>query len=672
MVTIAHVISSEFFLVMSKKQQRSITGILTLHPDGYGFVEPDKGGRNDIFIPPRKSGNALHGDRVRVELLPRHRQRRRKRSSEGPVGRVVEVISRSQLPLLAKLYFYRGEPYAAPLDSRHPSAIPLHSEGIGEDMEGKIISLEINSDAGQSRTLSGRFLEVLGDADDPEIQYRMTCYRHQIPLEFSESALREAKKAAKPDEDEIGRRSDLRDRITLTIDGPNARDFDDAISISKADEGGFVLGVHIADVSHYVLPAGALDEEARMRGTSVYFPDRAIPMLPERLSTDLCSLRPDEDRLTVSVFVEVGPKGEIRGVSFAESVIRSRRRMTYEEAKGIIVEQDAELREKNSDLLPQLDWMFQLSQILQKKRELRGAVDFDLPEAEVEFNLDGEVYDIIRAERNEAHRLIEEFMLLANECVARYLIEKGVPFLHRVHEEPDSEKVERFAEIALKFGFSLGSDSAGDSPPREFQRLARRIQGTPQEKFLSHLMLRSFQQARYSEEQLGHFGLATSTYTHFTSPIRRYPDLVVHRLLKARLKKDLEDRKVQQLMRDLPEIADLSSQRERQAVEAEREIMRWIMAQFMADKVGDEFEGFIIDIRENGFYVELIEHFVEGFVPLDVLWDDYYIFHEKDHSLVGENTGTSYRIGERLTVRLDRVNPDRHFIDFSVVDSVEP
>lgn len=650
----------------SRKKKKSITGILTLHPDGYGFLAPEGGGP-DIFIPPRKSAGALHGDRVRAELLPpRHRKGRRK-SSEGPAARVVEILARSQLPLLGKLFFYRGEPHLAPLDNRHPSAIRLQRKGVGKEMEGKIVGARVVSDPDVQEPLSAQVVEVLGDADDPEIQYRITCYRHQIPTEFPEPVLREAKSKIPPSREEIAGRKDLREATAVTIDGPTARDFDDAVSIEQGEAGGFLLGVHIADVSHYVHPGGELDREARNRGTSVYFPDRAIPMLPEKLSNDLCSLRPQEDRLTVSVFVDVGPRGEVRHVSFAKSVIRSRRRMTYGEVKKITVDQDPELREKYDDLLPQLDWMLQLSRILQKKRRQQGAIDFDLPEAEVEYSLDGEVYDIIRAERNEAHRLIEEFMLLANECVARYLIETGTPSLHRVHEEPDEEKVEQFAEIALKFGHSLRMSDSGEVSPAEFQRLARRVQGTPEERFLSYLMLRSFQQARYSDERLGHFGLATTTYTHFTSSIRRYPDLVVHRILKARLEDRLED--VDSVLRELPGIADFSSQRERKAVDAEREIMRWIMAEFMAEKVGDEFEAFIFDIRDNGFYVELVEHFVEGFVPVEVLWDDFYIFHEKDHCLVGENTGTVYRIGDRLQVRLDRVNRDRNYIDFSIVIS---
>ena len=424
-------------------------------------------------------------------------------------------------------------------------------------------------------------------------------------------------------------------------------------------------------MSHYVRTDTPLDREALLRGTSVYFPDRAVPMLPEKLSNQVCSLNPKVDRLTMSVAMEVDDQGEVANAEFFRSVICSDERMTYTAVNKILIDRDQALRRRYQSLLESFGWMLELSRILRAMRVRRGAIDFDLPEAEVEYDDKGEIADIVRSERNEAHRIIEELMLLANETVAQHLAGREIPLIYRVHEDPDPSKVEAFLELATEFGYSLKQNKDGRYSSRAFQKLMVQMSGKPEQKFLSYLMLRSFKQAQYTEVNQGHFGLASACYTHFTSPIRRYPDLIVHRILKMAIDKKTSGRGAEGLYGRLQEIAGRSSERERKAVEAEREIMRWIMAQFMAERLGEEYEAFIIGVKRNGFFVELLDHFVEGFVPVETIWDDFYVLNQRHHCLIGETTKMVYRIGDRLRVRVDKVNPHRHLIDFSPVISAK-
>ncbi|MGH9338288.1 MAG: ribonuclease R [Acidobacteriota bacterium] len=661
---------------MAKHNGTTVTGRLTCHPDGYGFVVVEDPAVKDIFIPPRKMKNATHGDEVLVQILPqrkrqvRGRTRRRSqkgspRASSGPEGEVVKVISRARDLIVGKLFAYRREFYLAPLDVRYHHSVRMIGDIPDNAREGKIAVINIIVQPSRSEPPMGEIVEVLGDPDDPEIQYKIVCYNHGIPIEFPQIVQEAADGAREPDEEEIASRMDFRDLLTVTIDGETARDFDDAVSIRKGKDGGFQLWVHIADVSHYVRPSSRLDQEALARGTSVYFPDRAIPMLPRRLSNELCSLNPQVDRLTVTVEMAVNNQGEIRHASFHKSIIRSNERMTYTQVAGILVGRDPELQSRYRYLLEQFEWMLELSQILTAKRQKKGAIDFDMPEPEIVYDVSGEVLDIVQAERNLAHRLIEEFMLLANEAVATCLEEKAIPLIYRIHEDPDPAKVEDFLDVAKGFGLGMERRAEGAYHARDFQKLAGKLAGTREGRFLSYLMLRSFKQARYSEINQGHFGLATANYTHFTSPIRRYPDLIVHRILKWEIEGETFAPEAEALYERLPEIADSSSQRERKAVEAEREIMRWIMAQFMAERLGEEFDAFIIGIKHNGFFVELLDHFVEGFVPVETIWDDFYVFHQQN--LIGETTKKVYRPGDQVRVRVDKVNRDRHLIDFSVV-----
>ena len=652
--------------MLQKKSKGTVKGRLACHPDGYGFVIPeDPKLEEDVFVPPKKMGNAVDGDTVRVRLIPSRRRRKKGRGSLE--GEVVEVLSRGRETLVGKLFHHRQDIYVAPLDSRYYYTVRLVDEEAKKIKEGMIVFVSITAQPGRHQTPLGTIKEVLGDPDDPEIQYKIVCYQHQIPMEFTAPVLREAEAASEPDPEEIQSRVDFRTLPTVTIDGETAKDFDDAVSIEKQKNGNYQLWIHIADVSHYVPSDSALDREAFHRGTSVYFPDRAIPMLPEKLSNQLCSLNPGVDRLTMSVVMEIDAQGNLQSGDFCRSVIHSNERMTYTTVRKILIDRDEQLRNQYEELLENFTWMLELSRILTAKRLERGAIDFDIPEAEIEYGLHGEIRDVVPAERNEAHRMIEEFMLLANETVAQYLDQHQIPLIYRVHEEPDGAKLEEFQATAARFGYALKPDSRGNYPSKAFQKLVFQLAGKPEERFLSYLMLRSFKQAQYSDVQQGHFGLASPCYTHFTSPIRRYPDLVVQRILKMALERTASGVKADRFYARLQEMAAQSSERERRAMEAEREIMRWLMAQFMADRLGEEYEALIIGVRRNGFFVELLEHFVEGFVPVEIILDDSYVFNQRYHYLMGQNTGKTYRIGDRLQVQVVKVSPHRHLIEFSPV-----
>ncbi|HEY2932386.1 MAG TPA: ribonuclease R [Acidobacteriota bacterium] len=632
-----------------------LTGRLTTHRDGYGFVVIERENLPDVFIPPDNLANAVHGDKVQVQVSRKGRAGRLE-------GKVVRVLSRSQEQVVGKLFRHRDQWMVTPLDERYHYTIQI--TGSPDKLhEGQIVNVDIVAQPKRFEPPLGRVEAVLGFPDDPEIQFKIVCYKNQIPMQFPDEVLQEAEAIRAPGRAEIESREDLRDEPIVTIDGETARDFDDAISIERAKDG-FLLGVHIADVSHYVTAGQPLDTEAFVRGTSVYFPDRAIPMLPEKLSNNVCSLRPDEDRLTMSVFMEVDSRGNVGRYRFAHSVIRSRARMTYTAVKKIVVDHDPALTQKYRDLAERFEWMLELSRILTAKRKAKGAIDFDLPEAEIEYDVNGEMFDIVRSERNEAHRLIEEFMLLANETVATYLTARDRGMIYRVHEEPDPFKVKEFARLVREFGYSLGPEKEEYSA-RDFQRLSENFSGKPEERFLSYIMLRSFKQARYSDENLGHFGLATHFYTHFTSPIRRYPDLVVHRLLKQALDNSAGREKWRGM---LGEISDQSSERERRADEAEREIMKWLMAVFMSGRLGEEYNGFVSSVRHNGLFIELLDHFVEGFIHVSKMPDDYYFFDERTHRLIGENSGRIFRLGDRVRIVVDKIDRDRHLIDFALAE----
>src|SRR4051812_6609786 len=622
-------------------------GRLQTHPAGYGFVTPERPLENggDIYISGPLMNEAMHGDRVVARI---------ERIKEGgrAEGRVIRILERANASIIGR--YERddnGLGYVAPFDRRvlMDLVIPAGQEG-GAD-PGQMVIVELIRWPTQTRSAIGRVAEVLGDIDAPGVDTEIIIRKHGIPDAHSADAVAEAVRlgGAVADRDIKGR-TDFRRVATVTIDGEHARDFDDAITIERLPNGNFWLGVHIADVSHYVLEGSALDREAYERGTSVYFPERAVHMFPSELATGLCSLNPHVDRLVQSCLMEVDRHGTVVRHEFHDGVINSDERMTYSAVNGILTDRDPKLTKQYAALVPMFELMRELFQILNDARRRRGSIDFDLNEAEVIMGDAGQVEAIIALERNVAHRLIEEFMLLANETVASYLDAQNAPALYRVHEEPDVVKVGKFEDFISGFGYSLGAPMTA-LRPRHFQKLIERIHGRPEEKPIAFLMLRTMQKARYAPENLGHFGLAAPSYTHFTSPIRRYPDLVVHRALRAARHEALNAEAKEEAVEELPEIARHTSEMERRADDAERELLQWKKVKFMADKVGDEFEGYVTGVAPFGLFVELVEHYVEGLVHISTMADDYYRFIESAHVLHGENTHKVYRLGTRSRSR---------------------
>jgi ribonuclease R len=626
-----------------------------------------------------------------------------------------------------------GQQSEGTCDPQHPpAASPVH-----DDLEGLVVDVEITSWPTLTRPPIGRVIEVLGDPDDFGVDVEMMIRKHQLPRIFPEKVLAEARAVAHLDISEVSRRRDFRNLAIVTIDGETAKDFDDAVLVTERPGGGYQLQVHIADVAEYVRAGTDLDLEARLRGTSVYFPDRAIPMLPQELSTGICSLRPGEDRLVLSCLIDLDAAGRIESYQIGEGVIRSAARMTYTEVHKIL-EGDEETRARYAGLVPDFERMRKLAGLMNRRREERSSIDFDLPEPVIEFDEQGQMRGVTKSERTWANRLIEEFMLAANECVATWLEDLGVPSLYRIHEKPEARRVVQFEELAAAFGYSLGlgalpvkriqtrgdrrdaqrsgrtvrtHEVAEDIPvtPRMYQKLAAKIEGKPEERILSYLMLRSLRQARYSEINEGHFALAAPSYTHFTSPIRRYPDLIVHRITKTLLREGVRGEGVvaegrhsspwthpnealsvpqvshlrpgrseaSELDAPIPEaelaaIAEETSLTERRAAEAERELVEWKKVRFMQDRVGEEFAALVLNPAKYGLFVELTDLFVEGLVPIDTLRDDRYTWRENTHEIIGERWGRRFRAGDRVQVILDRILAQERRLQFSLVEEGIP
>jgi ribonuclease R len=643
-------------------------GRLQTNPAGYGFVTPERpleSGGGDIYISNQHLDEAMHGDRVVVRI---------ERIKEGgrAEGRIIRILERRTGSLVGR--YDRddsGMGHVAPFDRRvlMDIFVPPGQEGGASPAEMVIVDLTRWPTA--NRGAIGRVAEVLGDINAPGVDTEIIIRKYGISDVHSSEAIAEAVRlGTSVAEKDIRGRTDFRDVPTVTIDGEHARDFDDAITIEKLPNGNVWLGVHIADVSHYVQEGSALDREAYDRGTSVYFPERAVHMFPSELATGLCSLNPHVDRLVQSCFMEVDRRGQVVRQEFYDGVINSNERMTYTAVNGILTDRDPELLKQYAPLVPMFERMRELFQILNDARHRRGSIDFDISEAEVIIDAGGVVEAIIALKRNVAHRLIEEFMLLANETVATHLEAQQSPALYRIHEEPDILKIAKFEEFISGFGYSLGAP-VNALRPRHFQKLLEKIHGKPEEKPIAMLMLRTMQKARYAPENLGHFGLASPSYTHFTSPIRRYPDLVVHRALRAARHGLLTDETREEWAEELPEIARHTSEMERRADDAERELLQWKKVKFMADKVGDEFEGYITGVAAFGLFIELIEHVVEGMVHVSTMADDYYKFVDGTHTLVGENTHKVYRLGDKVRVQVIRVNMDMRQVDLGLVDILE-
>jgi ribonuclease R len=685
-----------------------VTGKASVHRDGYGFVIPDAvipEIQGDIFLPSDEAQKTMHGDRVLAHITRVDRDRRAE-------GEIVRILRRAHLTVVGEFRVKRRGNFVVPSDDRITQWIeipegletPVHdlaADRVGapirpvtaaEDLDGMIVNVEIIEFPEDGEAGVGRVIEVLGRPDDFGIDVEIVIRKHHLPHEFPPEVLEQARNISHQiSPSEITNRRDFRHLDIVTIDGETARDFDDAVWVERLPNGNYTLQVHIADVSHYVKPGLPIDKEAVFRGTSVYFPDRAVPMLPVELSTDICSLRPQEDRLVLSALLEIDHQGSIISQDFCRGIIRSAERMTYTNVYRVL-EGDAALRERYTALVDRFELMRELALILNRKRTKRGSIDFDMPEANIVLDLEGQMTGVTKAERNIAHRIIEEFMLSANEAVAGHLEHAGVPSLYRIHEMPDLKRVMDFEDLAAHFGYSL---EVGALPvkrfasvkrtrdgrkvrkdivlpaddfeisSRNYQRLITKVAGKPEERILNYLMLRSLKQARYSNENRGHFALAARSYTHFTSPIRRYPDLIVHRILSHYL--DARNPLLEEA--ELHELGDDCSFTERRAAEAERELIEWKKVRFMEDRVGEEFEALIISTSKYGFFVELTELFVEGLVPMDTLPADRFSFHEGTRQIIGSQSRRTYSIGDAVRVRLDRADPIERKLQFGVVDA---
>jgi ribonuclease R len=632
-----------------------VAGRLTVNPAGFGFCQPDDPALEDIHVPARSLGSAMHGDRVLV-----HVGRGR---GERPRGRVVRILAHGVETLAAVFRRSRGHAVLVPQDPRITVPIGVAAGAEHGAREGDLVIARLVRRPTHDRAASARVERVLGPADDPRVQTDAVIHAHDLPLAFPPDVASAARRLRRTlPATELRERADLRSLPLVTIDGENARDFDDAVLVERLGSG-FRLTVAVADVAHYVREDGPIDREARARGTSVYFPDRVIPMLPEELSNDLCSLRPGEDRLVQVVRLDIDAAGRPRAAEFPDGVMRSAARLTYTEVRRAIADRDAGTRAALGPLVEPLEHAERLAAALLARRRSRGAIDFDLPEAEILLDLRGRPEQIVRAERNVAHRLIEECMLAANEAVARELMRRRLPALHRVHEPPDPVRVHDLARFLEGFGLRLRLER-GRPTPASFQAVVNAVEGRPEGRLVHTVLLRAMQQARYAAEPLGHFGLAIDAYMHFTSPIRRYPDLVTHRLLRfARTGRG-------RVPPDLPAIAEEASRRERVAVDAEREIVQLKRVQFMQDKVGQEYDGVVSGVTRFGFFVELHEVFVEGLVHLGTLSDDFYELHEAQHLLRGRRSRRTFRVGDPVRVTVAATSIPRRQIDFVLAGQI--
>ena len=763
-----------------RSQERSagrsdlVAGKLQLHRDGFGFVRPTDAttqSDGDYFIPPHELNGAMQGDVVLVLPAPPSRDGRKS-------GRIVRVLTRRN-PTVVGIFHAAGargravDPrnedlrlrgsYVVPLDERMTQPVLIENDhdlpsaavtphrtlgaeaaaqehqwdGTLTDLNGLAVDVEITQYPTEHTPARGRVIEVLGDPDAFGVDVEIIIRKHHLPHVFPAGVLAEAQDAARRnvaslDEDELRLRRDFREEPIVTIDGETAKDFDDAVLVRKQSDGTWELQVHIADVAEYVRDNSDLDLEARLRGNSVYFPDRAIPMLPQELSNGECSLRPDEDRMVLSCIARIDSDGNVLGYEVCEGLIRSARRMTYTNVQKIL-DDDEEARKAYEPFVPQFERMLELAQKLNAKRARRGSIDFDLPEPVIDFDEQGAMRGVRKAERAWSNRIIEEFMLCANECVARWIEASGVPGMYRIHEMPDPKRIIDFEDAAAGFGITLGvgalpvksvtmkadrrdqqrrgqqgrvahkarehevSTASIEVTPQMYQRLAAKIHGRPEERILSYLMLRSLKQAKYSEKNEGHFALAAPAYTHFTSPIRRYPDLVVHRIVKTLLADGADPfgeaeevaapqgylgieeypkrgahRDAQQFEDVYPKdelvaIAQECSETERRAADAERELIEWKKIKFMTDRVGEDFDAMILSVTKYGMFVELGDLYVEGLVPIFTLTDDHYTYRENAREIRGGKSNKAYRPGMRVRVLLDRIDRGNRRLQFAII-----
>lgn len=650
-----------------KQQQKTnsglVRGTLSQNKKGFAFLRPDDQEMEDIFIPPTKINRAMDGDVVLVEVK-KSRGDFRKGKFEGEVK---AIESHSIKQVVGTFSEARHFGFVVPDDKRIMQDIFVPKGQELGAVEGHKVLVQITQYSDGTNSPEGQISAILGHKNDPGVDILSIIYQHGIEIEFPDDVLKEAEDVPETIQpDELKGRRDLRDDLTITIDGADAKDLDDAIAVKKLDNGNTELTVSIADVSYYVTEGSALDREAYDRATSVYLVDRVIPMIPHRLSNGICSLNPDVDRLAMSCRMEIDAQGQVVKHEIFESVIHSNARMTYDAVNRIITDKDAATRAQYPEIVPMLDLAQTLSQQLIAMRKKRGEIDFDIKEAKVIVNEEGIPKEVVTRERGEGERLIESFMLIANETVAEHFNKMEVPFIYRIHEQPKSERLRQFFDFITNFGIMV-KGTGEDIHPSTLQNINEEIAGRPEDMVISTMMLRSMQQARYDADNIGHFGLAADYYTHFTSPIRRYPDLIVHRLVRKYLiEKSMDGRAMHEWEEKLPQIAEHTSNRERRAIDAERDTDELKKAEFMIQHIGDEFEGVISSVANFGMFVEL-PNTIEGMVNMQNMSDDYYHFDERQMALIGERKAKVYRIGDVVKVKVIHVDVDERQIDFQIV-----
>lgn len=650
--------------IMSPDTMGLFVGKFVSHRKGFGFVESDEEFTQDLFIPASDINGALHNDRVMAEIVTPATDERRAE------GKIIKIIKREVTRVVGLFQENKSFGFVVPDDKKFNQDIFIPKRYFSGAKNNDKVVCEITVWPQENRKPEGKIVEVLGRKGERGVEIDSIVRAHGLPEEFPKKVIDEANYVAEQDlEAEIARRVDFRDLDIFTIDGEDAKDLDDAISIEVLDNGNYKLGVHIADVTHYVREKNKLDKEALKRATSVYLVDKVIPMLPKQLSNGVCSLNPFEDKLTLSCIMEIDSNGKVVKSDICESVIRSKARMTYTEVSDILEKDDEKLKQTFTSLVEDFVNAEKLARILMKRRERRGSIDFDFPESKIILNGNGEVVDIKPYERRISNKMIEEFMLVANETVAEHFYWLQLPFVYRIHETPSGEKMEDLSKFIATFGYHLKGDLE-EIHPKEIQGVIKKIKGTKEEEAISTIMLRSMKQAKYSPQCVGHFGLAAKYYCHFTSPIRRYPDLQIHRIIKEQLNNKINNKRQDQLAHIVEYASTQSSERERAAELAERDVHDFYKAMYMADKVGQEFDGVVSSVTSFGMFVEL-DNTVEGLIRLANMRDDYYIYSQETYSIIGERTKKTFRIGDTVRIKVENVNVDFREIDFSLIAKLE-
>ena len=659
-----YIIKTKKGRVMSPNKMGLFVGKFVAHRKGYGFVESDEEFTQDLFIAKDDINGALHNDRVMAEIVTPATEDKRAE------GKVIKIIKREVTRVVGLFQENKSFGFVVPDDKKFNQDIFIPKRGFNGAKNDDKVVCEITLWPQENRKPEGKIIEVLGKKGERGVEIDSIIRAHGLPEEFPKKVIDEANYVSSQDlEDEIARRLDLRHLDIFTIDGEDAKDLDDAISIEVLPNGNYKLGVHIADVTHYVREKSKLDKEALKRATSVYLVDKVIPMLPKQLSNGVCSLNPFEDKLTLSCIMEIDENGKVVNSEIAETVINSKARMTYTEVSDILEKDDEKLKQTFAKQVEDFKNAEKLARILMKRRERRGAIDFDFPESKIILNREGKVVDIKCYERRISNKMIEEFMLVANETVAEHFYWLQLPFVYRIHETPSAEKMEDLNKFIATFGYHIKGDLE-DVHPKEIQSLVEKIKGTKEEESISTIALRSMKQAKYSPQCIGHFGLAAKYYCHFTSPIRRYPDLQIHRIIKEQLNNKLNNKRQEQLSHIVEYASTQSSERERAAELAERDVHDFYKACYMADKVGQEFDGVVSSVTSFGMFVEL-ENTVEGLIRLANMRDDYYIYNQETYTIMGERSHKTFKIGDTVRIKVDNVNVDFREIDFVLISKLE-